>query len=263
MIAETWFRELDKQTAWGFDVWEFSFRSLFHRYGRFFLTRIAFRHPIRTLRALGHYRNKVRPTRTPTQVVVSWDLNPSPHILAAKTTIVGAGFCQKPLEPPCPAARFNHDCCYLEQRELRMIPACRDCALRTIAEQAAQAGAGFYVMTSAEDIARDLLLPALRGQLTGPVLLLVCPYSLGPLSLAMSICGLTGVLLSYDRGDCRDYAAWIKADVGIKPEQTQLPESNTRRMMEWLTQAASVNRLGLSHIAFRRRANIYFTGVST
>jgi len=256
MIGLTWCRKLDNATAWGFDVWEFSFRSLFYRYGRFFLTRIVLRHPLRTLRGLIHYRRQVRPNRTCHQAVVSWGQNIAAKYDKSNPRIIGAGFCQKPIEPPCPAGRFNHECLYLSQRNCADIAACRVCALKDLAAQAAQSGAGFYLMTSAEDIARDLLIPALKGSLGGPVLLLVCPYSLGPLSLAMAICGLPGVLLAYDRGDCRDYAAWIKADVGIKSEQTQLPDHNTKRIGELLTSPGNPAST-LATIAFKRSGNIF------
>jgi hypothetical protein len=157
--------------------------------------------------------------------------------------LVGIGFCQKPLDPPCPSGRFNHQCWFLTRPQgAALTPACRVCQIREIAERALPAGAALYVMTSAADIARDLLLPALRRAVPGRVLLSVCSYSVPPLTLAMTICGLGGIVQSYSEGDCRDFAMWGRADEGDKPEQTHVPPAAHTRLLEFLDRVAGARR---------------------
>jgi hypothetical protein len=259
MIGATVFRQFDNRILLGFDVWEFCFRSLFCRYGRFFLGRIVFRHPWRSIRGLWHYCRIIRRQRQPDYAVISFDNDSELLAHRIRPTLVGIGFCQKPIDPPCPSGRFNHDCRCLDNPGLGEMRACRCCEVRTIAHQAGGSGAAVYLLTSAEHIALDLLIPALQHKIRGPVVLLVCPYSIAPLGLAMSICGLSGVLLAYHRGDCRDYAAWIKADVGVKTEQTFLAPcaASTLTGIFELPNKASEKRG--AHRAFRREGNVYFS----
>ncbi|MFB3777734.1 MAG: hypothetical protein ACE141_08985 [Bryobacteraceae bacterium] len=228
----------------GFDVWSFSARSLLRPYGKMFLQSVVLRHPFRFLSGLREYRLRTRPARSMDHAMVgisSWDG------LAAEAIggewVVGMGFCQKPIEPPCPSGRFNHRCWFLTRAEGSALPpACRACQVRDIAERALPAGAALYAMTSAADIASDLLLPVLRSGVPRLSLLSVCPYSVPPLTLAMTICGLRGIVQSYSEGDCRDFATWLRADEGDKREQTHLPPAAHTRLLDFLDRVAAARR---------------------
>jgi hypothetical protein len=103
-------------------------------------------------------------------------------------------------------------------------------------------GFDFHIMTSAMDIASDLLTPGLAGTPWKGLLLSECPYSVGPITLAMSLCGLPRFVVSYETGDCRDYAAWIQADVGIKPERTFRSCAAHRRLLELISRIAEARQ---------------------
>jgi hypothetical protein len=236
----------------GFDVWDFSARSLLHPYGRLFLRSAVLRHPLRFVAGLREYRLRTLAARSAELAPVgvpSWDSFEAE--LADGDWLVGMGFCQKPLEPPCPSGRFNHQCWFLTRPEgTALPPACHVCQIREIAERALPAGAALYIMTSAADIARDLLLPALRRAVPGRVLLSVCPYSVPPLTLAMTICGLGGIVQSYSEGDCRDFATWLRADEGNKAEQTRLPPAAHVRLLDLLDRVAPRRQ---KHVVMPRR----------
>ena len=55
-------------------------------------------------------------------------------------------------------------------------------------------------------------------------------------------CGLPGLVLSYETGDCRDYAAWIQADVGIKPERTFRSRAGHGRLLELVAKVAAARQ---------------------
>jgi hypothetical protein len=110
----------------------------------------------------------------------------------------------------------------LEQAQYDQFPpACRHCHVRELALAALRAGAAIHIMTSASDVARDLLIPGLRGRPWRTVMS-ICPFSIPPMSLALAIAGCRGLIFAYEHGACSDYAAWDQADRGIKPEQTSL-----------------------------------------
>jgi hypothetical protein len=161
--------------------------------------------------------------------------------------------------PQCRSPRFGHDCRFLDAPHPAAAEAWQACETREIAERAAGAGASLYLMTSAADIARDLLLSALNAGRWRRVLLLLCPYSVAPLSLAMSICGIEGRILSYGQGDCRDYAMWLRADVGDKVELTRLPADTCQSLIGFLDRvAASLTASGeTTGGRFRRDGGIY------
>jgi hypothetical protein len=79
----------------------------------------------------------------------------------------------------------------------------------------------------------------MRRAVPGRVLLSVCPYSVPPLTLAMTICGICGIVQSYSEGDCRDFAMWTRADEGDKPEQTDLPPAAHTRLLDFLDRVAA------------------------
>jgi len=255
------FRRMDKARFLGFDVWEFSWRSLGCSYGRLFLRAVVLRHPLLTLAGARKYRRIVLPARQP-------DLSPvDVHsrgefagLPPEEAWVVGLGFCEKPMDPPCPAGRFNHRCRLLEQEQSAPAPEpCHECRIAHVAAQALAAGASVYIMTSAEDIARDLLLPSLRAGAYRTAVLSVCRYSLPPFTLAMAICGVRGWVFTYSSGDCRDFAAWSRADIGLKQERTFPSDEGRWRLVELLKEAAE-NRCaaGLQPARrFRWAGNLY------
>jgi len=238
---------------------EFALRSLPQAYGRVFVQRMALRHPLRTARGLWAYwqtpaggpaaRRSLANTDETTWIAQATS--------AGERLLVATGFCQKPMRTgdgtyACPAGRFNHDCLYLSPLELGVArktplhPACTICPIRTLGYAALQAGASFAILTSALDIAQNILLPSLEEQCFTHILFAICPYSLEPMRLALLICGLDGYLFPYDTGACGDYAQWLRADRGDKPEQTALPAPTAASLLYLLqTIAAGRSSAGL------------------
>jgi hypothetical protein len=261
MVGENLLKRMDARGFLGFDVWEFSVRSLRRPYGRLFLTAAVLRHPWRSLAGLSAYRRDLRPARktsiAPVRVSSRTALNAG---LAETGWVVAMGFCEKPMDPPCPAGRFNHRCRLLEEpAPPEPLMPCEKCRIREVAGCALAAGAALYIMTSAEDIARDLLLPSLLPARECHVLISVCPYSVPPLTLAMAICRLHGWVLPYAGGDCPDFAAWARADQGIKPERTFPSDSAHRRLIGFMQDLAALrsgaDRAALPH--FRQSGHMY------
>ncbi len=226
-------KRMDSAVILGLDVWDFSVRSLARPYGRLFLRAVVMRHPWLTMKGLNSYRRKVRPARQPEVAPVEREGRAEPPgVLAAGPVVVGMGFCEKPLEPPCPAGRFNHRCLVLERRDAPGLQApCDSCHIPSVAGCALRGGAAVYIMTSAEDIARDLLIPSLRSPRGARFILSLCPYSIPPLTLGMAICRGSGWVLPYGKGDCRDFSSWSRADIGIKPERTCLAVGAMKRLL--------------------------------
>jgi hypothetical protein len=200
----------------------FCLRSLVREYGWLFIRRVGARHPWRTLKAL---RAAGRIDAAERGVVEAGGGTSSVRA-GEPPSIVGAGFCLKPLSPPCPSGRANHDCRCLESltgRDPACLPApCEPCAIRAIGTDALRAGSAFYVMTSAHDILDDVFMPAMtRGAFTTGLFVL-CRYSFKPFALGLLASGLSGRLLPLDQGDCRDYKTWLLADRGVKDEQTTI-----------------------------------------
>jgi len=235
---------MDRHAVGGFDTWDFSFRSLARAYGRLFLRDVVLRHPLRTIAGVYDYVKHQRSSRLDGAALVRTDSTQDfREVLANGNWLVGIGFCQKPITPPCPSGRFNHKCRWLAQSgTTEPQPACRDCQVREVARHALPAGATVHIMTSAADLARDLLLPALSGSGPTKVVLSLCPYSVGPMSLALTICGLRGMILSYNEGHCGDFAAWVRADEGDKPERTFLRPDTRHRLLSLIDQVAGARR---------------------
>lgn len=229
-------------------LWFFGLRSLATEYGWAFLARVVLRHPVRTLRGLRSYaRGEGGAPLAPDDE--SWK--------GGRGSLVGVGFCLKPLDPPCPAGRANHDCLYFE-RALHAgteppPAACSACAIREIGLRALGAGADLYVMTSARDILHDLFLPALERERFAAGLFTLCRYSFEPFRLALRVCDLPAQLIDFASGDCRDFAAWRRADLGVKEEQTGLAPGSLRALSRTLERAA----LERAPQAFERRGNLY------
>lgn len=235
MFGITLLKRMDETAFLGFNAWDFCVRSLAQPYGRLFLRSVILRHPLRTLTGLMHYRKRLRSSQHSDIAPIGLDSEERYRdAFSNGHSLLGLGFCQKPLDPPCPAGRFNHRCLVLEQANSQTIPAaCIDCPIRETALRGLRAGASIYIMTSAIDIARDLLLPNHHSPYSS-YFLSVCPYSIPPLTLAMSICGLRGLVFAFGRGDCLDYTAWLNADRGTKSEQTFLSSPAQKKLMEVL-----------------------------
>jgi hypothetical protein len=232
----------------------FCLQSLFREYGWQFFWRVALPHPVRTAKAvIGASTHDFSGDMTAL----------SPDGFGGARSIVGLGFCLKPINPPCPSGRSNHDCDYLENllgSEAKEIPAsCQHCAIREIGTKTLRAGAAFYIMTSARDILFDLFSPALHGGRFASGLFLLCRYSLRPFAVGLLASGIRGWLFSFEKGDCRDYRTWLQADRGVKDEQTGINELNRKAIGELLGEAA---REPLSAKQFKRRGNILYPRVA-
>jgi hypothetical protein len=231
---------------------DFCLRSLVREYGWRFASRVALRRPMRTLRA---FRDAARLDVTGGGLEVA--SRAAGSLAAGPPSIVGVGFCLKPVDPPCPSGRANHGCLFLETlapHDAAGVPApCRSCAIRDIGMRSLRAGSAFYVMTSARDILEDVYVPAIeRGRFpTG--LFVLCRYSFKPFAAGLLASGMSARLLPLDQGDCRDYRTWLLADRGVKLERTMVAASG-------MTQAASVlGTLGPARaVRFERRGHVLY-----
>ena len=217
-------------------MWAFCLHSLLREYGWQFLRRVAVPHPVKTARAV---LNTARLDVSGNMTVIPPDA--PDEDLTDRRAIVGAGFCLKPMNPPCLSGRANHDCHYLEHllhAETAAIPACcRECAIREIGTLALQTGAAFYIMTSAQDILFDVFAPALDEARFTSGLFVICRYSLRPFAVGMLASGIRGRLFAFERGDCRDYKTWLLADRGTKEERTEIDEPSQKAIRELLARA--------------------------
>lgn len=196
----------------------FCLRSLYREYGVAFLRRVVFAHPVATLRGMARFSRKTGAEPA------GWQ--------GGKGSLAGLGFCLKPLAPPCPSGRANHRCLYLETGA--EASGCRHCRIRDLAVSSLAGGSTVYIMTSAQDLLQDVLLPALEHGRFRSGLLTMCRYSFEPMSLALAICGVEARLIPFAHGDCRNYRAWREADLGRKPEQTVLDEDESRLLSHLL-----------------------------
>jgi hypothetical protein len=218
-------------------MWDFCVRSLFREYGWQFFLRVAAPHPLRTARAV--LDSGTLDASGDTIAVPASGAGPG---LGGGRSVVGLGFCLKPMVPPCPSGRPNHDCQFLEglpRSDGQAIPAaCRGCAIRGIGLLALKSGAAVYIMTSARDILLDVFVPALdRGRFSSGVFAL-CGYSVRPFAVGLLASGMRGWLLPFANGDCRDYKTWLRADRGIKDDQTSLDGPTNRTIRGLLENAA-------------------------
>jgi hypothetical protein len=78
----------------------FCLRSLCKEYGVAFVRRVMLAHPLATLRGM------VRFLRQPSSGAAGWR--------GGAGSLVGVGFCLKPMAPACPSGRANHDCVFFE-----------------------------------------------------------------------------------------------------------------------------------------------------
>jgi len=234
-------------------MWVFCLRSLVREYGWLFIRRVAARHPWRTMKAL-RAAGRIDAAE---RLVVEVGGGTSDFRAGGPPSIVGAGFCLKSMDPPCPSGRFNHDCVWLERlagADGADVPVpCRSCAIREIGAQALRAGSAFYVMTSARDILDYIYVPALQGRRFTTGLFVLCRYSFKPFAVGAVASGMSATMLPLDEGDCRDYRTWLLADQGVKDEQTTVDAAAI---------ADVAGRLGgarpLKPLRVARRGNVLF-----
>jgi hypothetical protein len=212
-------------------VWEFGVRSLSREYAWLFFWKAVLAHPFKAARGWRRYRRFIRSRAGTTAGSPSFLAVPDEEIfwrgVQARETrpLVGLGFCLKPYDPDdrsasCPSGRANHECLYLERRE--MTPVCAACAIHDIGSLCLSGGCPVYIMTSAKDIARDFMFPQVSRDAFPSGILLLCPYSIQAIVPPLFICGVETLLLAYAAGSCADYGQWLKADRGIKEERTTL-----------------------------------------
>jgi len=230
----------------------FYLQSLFREYGWQFFRRVVLPHPVRTAKALLYFSHR----DFSGGMITTSDEEPD-RSLGGQRSIVGVGFCLKPVNPPCLSGRSNHDCHYLEcllHSGISDTPdCCRQCAIREIGIKTLKAGAAFYIMTSAKDILLDVFTPALNEGRFSSGLFVLCRYSLRPFAVGLLASGIRGWLFPFERGDCTDYKTWLLADRGVKDEQTFVSEQNREIIMELL---GNVTKEPDSIKKYKRQGNI-------
>jgi hypothetical protein len=254
------FERLDEERFLGLQVWEFASRSLSQEYGRAFLRKVVLRHPWRTLKGIFEYRRFLKGGRREggmTHLFWGREEDLFDQATAGESVLVGLGFCQKPFE--CPSRRPNHSCLYLSRLDLDQgeewpHPICRGCKVAIMGKKALAAGASMYMMTSALDIAHDLMIPAIEEGRFKKVILCLCPFSVRAITLPLLICGIRGYLIEYSSGNCRNHQQWLLADRGIKGQMTTLgPEAYEKILSLLDLWALRCSPYG----GFQREGNIY------
>ena len=251
----------DRGRFLGLQIWEFSFHSLAQRYGHLFLREIVLRHPFRTLRGILEYRRFLQAGRREGDITyLFWGKEESllEEMACGEGPLVAVGFCLKPFD--CPSGRPNHSCLYLSMLDLDQgehwpHPICQECKVAIVGKRALVAGAKMHIMTSALDIAHDLMIPAIEKGKLKKVILCLCPFSIQAITLPLLICGIRGYLIEYSSGNCRDYQEWLLADRGIKEEMTTLQPDAYEKILSLLDLLASRRR---GCIRFERQGNIYW-----
>ncbi len=220
-------------------LWSFCLRSVFKEYGTTFLGKVVASHPIKTLK--GIHRHSQFCIKNPSSCHVLHSRNSELRWPGGKGSVVGIGFCAKPLEPGCVSGRANHDCYYFEHhphlRKDTMPNSCQKCLVREIGSLALAVKSDFYIMTSAKDILSDLFLPALNLHTYSTALLGLCQYSFEPFKIAPFISGIDAFLFPFAAGDCEDYRTWRRADKGIKDTQTHLKDHDLETITALLGQS--------------------------
>ncbi|MFB3787683.1 MAG: hypothetical protein ACE15F_15080 [bacterium] len=254
---------LDANRFLGVRIWDFSFRSLLRVYGRDFMKSVILRHPVQTFHGIRRYRRLENPDASG-EYQSDFD---KVGVNGKKDgqRVIGVGFCLKPLHPGCVSGRGNHNCFYLEQnlhREpepgaaVREIPACcKSCVIKDIGLLSLASGCVFYIMTSARDILYDLILPSLEKGRFSRGLFVICRYSFEPFRMALAIAGIQACLFPYEKNDCGDYATWLRADKGVKDEQTSIPASDWPVIQSRLS---SPERAGETPIRIQKRGNLFY-----
>jgi hypothetical protein len=221
-----------------------------------FLLKVVILHPLKTLKGVWKYSQHSAGNSSSGRKIFPIDS----ELLwkGGKGSIVGIGFCAKPLEPLCPSERANHNCAYFEHHlHLSKDPApspCQNCLVREIGLEALSSKSDFYIMTSAKDILSDLFMPALHSNTYETALLGLCHYSFEPFKIALSITGISAFLFPFEKGACEDYRTWRKADKGIKDTQTQLKDRDLETIKALLENSTTVCD---AEFRFKKFGNIF------
>jgi len=266
---------LDRKEFLRFRLWEFSFGNASRFFLWYFYFRVLIPHPIKALKGFFEYRQLVRDANGESltgsadlaeihQYILNDKRNPQKFIIAP-------GFCLKPYDvtgqkSKCPVGRFNHDCLVLEKSELLFkdrqywLGPCRECDIGKLAQLGAKLHADLYIMTSALDIARDLFLPAIKGEETRSGVFLLCKYSTEAFTLGLTTCGIAGALITFCSGDCVNHKDFTRADKGFKETQTQIETSLLDHLSNELLKLADL--LPKSAEVYLKMGNIYKIGES-
>jgi hypothetical protein len=224
-------------------LWSFCLHSVFTEYGKTFLLKVVVSHPLKTLKGVKKYGQSGAGMSSRGCTISH--LEPESGWTGGKGSIVGVGFCAKPLDPPCLSQRANHDCAYFERRlhlDKCYLPVpCKECMIREVGLGALSSKSDFYIMTSAKDILSDLFLPALNSSTYQSALFGLCHYSFEPFKIALFISEIEALLCPFEKGDCDDYRTWRKADLGIKDTQTQLRNDDLEAIKTKLQNEANMS----------------------
>ena len=255
---------LDRINFLNFSAWDFIYRSALKEYGRFFFLRVLLPHPIKAFRGLLFYRKFCKKNKDIDAWSYRFLFTSEEDVWLKKLTeqdsgpLVGLGFCLKPHMPgrkdlSCPSGRANHDCLFCETGQTRAV--CVECDIRRMATKSLERGFPVYIMTSAQDIARDILVPQVKSGEFPLSILLLCPYSVRVILLPLFICGMSSFLVAYGSGFCRDYEEWRKADLGEKEERTTLSQETQTKLEDF------IERFPLNHEParfFSKEGNVFF-----
>lgn len=249
------FKWLDKKSFLNIKIWDFSVNSLFRDYGRAFLYRIVLKHPVKTITGIRKYQ-KLNSKKFISGKISSDKQPVEMHVINSKS-IIGVGFCLKPLDPLCISGRANHNCKYFEsdlylQKDKEPL-CCKSCIIKKIGLWALSSGSSFYVMTSAMDILYDMIVPSIKSEKFSNGLFCICKFSFEPLKIAFLIAGIESNLFPFVSGDCREYKTWLKADIGIKNEQTVM----NMRDINLIKNKLSMSEEGLNK-KFIKEGNIFY-----
>ncbi|MFB0565930.1 MAG: hypothetical protein ACETWK_09670 [Candidatus Aminicenantaceae bacterium] len=264
MSLRSFFASLDKISFLQINVWEFSYLSLFREYARLFFLKAMLSHPQKTIQGFCRYQNLVKSEKYSLTKPKSIISIPDESIFIEKVKkqrsmpIVGLGFCLKPdkqenFPSSCPSGRANHDCLYLEKGET--YPACNSCSIREISIKCLNSGYSVYIMTSARDIALDVLIPQINQGKFPSAILFLCPYSINAIIPALLICEIDMVLFPYSSGYCQEYHQWLQADIGIKKERTTLSTESIKKLLYILDKTGKNIR---QFQRFKRQGYIFF-----
>ena len=228
---------LDRNNFLGIRIWDFGLRSLNREYSWFFLFKIIFKYPLKSLKGFLAYKkfcksiDQISPGQIYANISIEQLMNQANN--DRSSFLVAMGYCQRPLKTDdqplnCPSERFSHDCYFVENydRTIQFPSACSICEIKSIADLTLKSGASFHIMTSAMDIARNIFIPTLEKQRFRYAIMFICPYSILPITLPLFICGIEFMIIPYTTGDCRNYGEFVKADVGIKPKRTFSSKEN-------------------------------------
>lgn len=234
----------------------FCIQSALREYGWRFFRHIAIKHPVKTLRA---FFSADKIDTDADIITICGSREKSVIKIQGEGSIVGVGFCMKPIEPLCPSGRFNHDCLYLESilptGANEMPDCCRGCYIRMLGLMTLKTGAAYYIMTSAKDILFNLYKPALNNGRFRNGLFILCKYSLKPFAVGMLASGIDGHMLAFDKGDCVDYATWLRADNGNKDDRTSVSPNSLSMLKNTLAENLTES---LIFTKFRREGNILY-----